>query len=83
MTFAASSYQYQASCTPAQADAPIEIITLPRGVTFSPVPSSILYKVLGAGINKSAAVVITMIIKTDTYVLQINPNGEIVDVGFQ
>ena len=83
ITFAASSYQYQASCTPAQAGAAIGTITLPRGVTFSPVPSAILYKVLGAGIDKSAVVVITMVIGTDSYILHINPNGEIVDLGLQ
>lgn len=83
ITFASASYAYTASCTPVQSDAPIETITLPSGVTFSPVPSTILYKVLGLGTDKTALVNVSMINGTETYLLQIYPNGEIVDGGFQ
>lgn len=83
ITFATSSYTYKATCTPLAGSVPSTSVALPQGVSFSPVPSAILYKVLGVGTDKSSTVDITMILGAETYRVQVKPNGEIVDVGLQ
>ena len=83
VSFTSSSYSYQASCTPEALDAPVTTVALAKGVTFSPVPSAILYKVLGAGIDKESQIQITLVNSLASYILAINPNGEIVDLGEQ
>jgi prepilin-type N-terminal cleavage/methylation domain-containing protein len=83
VSFTASTYSYQASCTPTNTDTAITTVELPRGVTFSPVPSSVLYKVLGLGIDRSTQMSVSLVNSDQTYVLGINPNGEIVDEGFE
>ena len=83
VSFTSSSYSYQASCTPEALDAPVTTVALAKGVTFSPIPSAILYKVLGAGIDKESQIQITLVNSLASYILAINPNGEIVDLGEQ
>ncbi len=83
ISFTASSYTYSATCMPLAGSAPSTSVALPRGVSFSPVPSAILYKVLGKGTDKASTVDITMRLGTETYIVQVKPNGEIVDAGFQ
>ena len=83
VSFTESTYSYQATCTPANPDTVVTTVTLPRGITFSPVPSSILYKVLGLGIDTSSQISISLINTNMTATIQINPNGEIIDTGLQ
>ncbi|MEK7577029.1 MAG: prepilin-type N-terminal cleavage/methylation domain-containing protein [Patescibacteria group bacterium] len=83
VSFTSSSYSYQASCTPVASDAPATTVTLPKGVTFSPIPSAILYKVLGAGIDRSSQLQLILVNSLASYILAINPNGEIIDLGEQ
>lgn len=83
ITFSTSAYEYQATCTPVQDAADKTTVTLPPNVTFSPVPSAILFKSLGSGTDSALTVVITMVIGTESYILHINPDGEIVDLGLQ
>lgn len=83
VSFTSSSYSYQASCTPEALDAPVTTVALAKGVTFSPVPSAILYKVLGAGIDRASQIQITLVNSLASYILAINPNGEIIDLGEQ
>lgn len=83
VTFAASTYSYQASCTPASIDANTTTVDLPTGVTFSPVPSAIFYKILGLGTKNTGDVTITLVNVLESYAIKIKPSGEIVDLGFQ
>lgn len=83
LSFTASSYSVKVQCNPPQNNAPEKKVDLPKPVTFSPVPSSLLFKVLANGVNINAVTTFTFVSASLKYEMQINPQGIISDIGFQ
>jgi len=54
--------------------------TLPNGVTFSPVPSPITFKVLGQGVGSAQTICLSGFART--YKISVTISGEIQDEGF-
>lgn len=61
----------------------VQTITLPVGVTFTTVPPSMTFQVLSRGVTIPTAVVITLAGPNATYDIQVNPSGDLNDLGFQ
>ncbi len=82
--FSAGAYTMQASCAPEGMAGLITTVSLPTGVTFSPVPQQLTFGVLAQGlITPGAAVTITLSGFNKTYQLVVSPGGDITDNGFQ
>lgn len=79
VTFTATTYQYQATCSPA-ALGPATTYSLPASVSFSSYPSSIIFKVLGQGVNAAGTICLAGFSKY--YKLVVTVSGEITDNGF-
>lgn len=81
-SFTANSYSYQAQCDGAPAGRETKVV-LPTPVTFSPIPSAVLFDVLTHGVNVNADTTITLTNGNRNYALKLTPLGDIVDLGFQ
>ncbi len=57
VSFASGSYAIQAQCTEGLAGSP-QSYTLDRGITFSPVPTDILFRVLTSGADGDVTVIV-------------------------
>ncbi|MDO8451444.1 MAG: prepilin-type N-terminal cleavage/methylation domain-containing protein [bacterium] len=85
VTFTAVNYTIQADCIGfGFGSPPAMIITLPSGITFSPVPSDLVFKILGQGASLSAPVTLSLILTgfSTTYQISVSPSGDINDLGF-
>lgn len=82
VSFAASSYTYRPYCSGAPAGTSVTV-PLPTGITFSPVPASIVFRVLSRGTNLSGTTNITLAGFAKTYRLAVSTAGDVSDLGFQ
>ncbi len=80
LTFSDSSYVTQAVCTEGAAGE-VDTVTLPIGITFSPIPSSITFGVLTRGIAND--VTITLATTSNRYSIILTRSGDMNDLGFQ
>ncbi len=76
-----TSYEIQAQCTPQGSVGEITVATLPAGITFSPVPATITFRVLNQGVRTNPTV--TLVGRLKSYQIRVNPGGDITDLGFQ
>lgn len=81
ISFTETSYSLQARCSDGLAGE-VTSITLPSGITFSPVPASILFAVLTGRTNKTTDVSLILLGLAKRYTLLLHPNGDIEDSGF-
>ena len=83
VTFASTSYSVQAFCNDQGLAGEATATQLPTDVTFSPVPGTATFGVLGKGLVGDAAMTITLAGNAKTYSIQISLAGDINDLGFQ
>ncbi len=83
MSFTATTYTTEATCTNGAVAITQRTTPLPRTVTFSPVPSTIIYYVLTGGTNVNSVGSINVVGNTKTYLIQVGARGNINDKGFQ
>lgn len=81
ISFTETSYSLQARCSDGLAGE-ASAVTLPTGVTFSPVPSSILFVVLTGRTDKTGDVSLVLLGLAKRYTLLLHSNGDIEDSGF-
>lgn len=77
VTFATSSYTVQAQCSEGLAGEQ-QSISLVSGVSFSPVPSDILFRVLSRGIDADTTVKVTG--ANRSYQFQVTRSGDMSDI---
>ena len=82
VSFTASTYTMQHECNPEGVVGTAETITLPRGITFSPVPISFTFLTRSNTDNITTDTPITMTNGTLNYSLIISPNGSVRASGF-
>lgn len=58
VTFTANDYSIQASCSEGLAGS-LDVVTLPVGVTFNPVPATLLFKSLTGGLTTTVSLILT------------------------
>jgi prepilin-type N-terminal cleavage/methylation domain-containing protein len=80
--FTASSYVIRHVCSEGLVGAS-ETTTLPSGITFSPVPSTITFQALTGSTSLSAAQTITFTNSTKLYDVSVSVNGGIDELGFR
>lgn len=81
VSFTSGTYAIVGACTEG-AVGDVLSVTLPSGITFSPVPSSFIFDVLNRGLVGSDAVTITLAGIAKSYRIQISSGGDINDLGF-
>lgn len=81
VTFTSSSYSIAAQCT--EGALAMQTIALPSGFTFSPVPADITFVVLTRRLLSDTQTDIIIVGRSGSYILELNPNGNIVDLGVQ
>ncbi len=82
ISFTSTTYSIQSQCTEGLVGS-ISTINLPTGISFFPIPSAMTFRVLTHGIANDSSVIITLTGRTKSYRLQIDPKGDISDLGFQ
>lgn len=84
INFAASSYSLQANCNNVPTGT-ASSINLPPGITFQSVPSTnpITVYVLSHGTNLPSTLTLTLLSSGNQYSVQINPAGDVSDLGLQ
>jgi prepilin-type N-terminal cleavage/methylation domain-containing protein len=84
MTYTATSYAYRPVCDDAPAGLPTTI-AVSDGITVSSLPAAnpLIFYVLARGTNLQSATNIIFSGSGKEYVLQIQPNGDISDIGLQ
>lgn len=82
ISFTNTNYSIQSQCIEGPVGS-IATVNLPTGITFFPIPSSLTFRVLTRGIANDNPVTITLVGRMKQYRLQINPKGDINDLGFQ
>jgi len=83
ITFSVGSYSLRAQCSPEGAIGPTTTVTLPSGVTFSPLPSSFTFRVLSRGTTLAGVTPITLMGFAKSYRLEVSTGGDISDKGLQ
>lgn len=83
VSFASGSYTMQAECAPQGLQGTSTTMTLPSGITFSPIPAAITFRVLSRGSDLTAAGFLNLVGFNQTYTLEISPGGDISDEGLQ
>lgn len=81
VSFTSGTYAIVGACTEG-AVGDVLSVTLPSGITFSPVPSSFIFDVLNRGLVGSDVVTITLVGITKSYRIQVSAGGDINDLGF-
>lgn len=81
VNFTSGSYAIVGQCTEG-AVGDVLSVTLPSGITFSPIPSSFIFDVLNRGLVGSDVVTITLAGIAKSYRIQISRGGDINDLGF-
>jgi hypothetical protein len=71
----------QAVCSPEGLQGAATVITLPLGITFSPVPSALTFRVLSSGTMLTAPTNFTLSGYSRTYIIEVSPGGDITDIG--
>lgn len=82
VSFTSTSYSIQARCVEGLAGSSTST-NLPAGITFSPVPAAVVFRVLTRGVASDTPLDIYLDGRIKLYRLQIEPGGDIVDLGFQ
>ena len=82
VSYTGSTYSTRAFCSEGLVGN-TETITLPAGITFPTVPPSMMFQVLSRGIAISAPVTISVTGSSVTYDIQVDPSGDVNDLGFQ
>ncbi len=77
------SYSSQANCSPEGLVGPVTTGSLASGITFSPVPGSILFGVLTRGISSNVTITLTYANASISYAIMVSTSGNINDLGFQ
>ena len=78
VTFTSSTYTIEPECSEGKVYETERItVTLPKNVTFSPVPSSFFYKPLMQGTSLSADLLITLTNGSINAIMKITPSGDI------
>lgn len=74
VSFTGGQYSFSTACSDGTFRA-VNTVNLPTGVTFSPLPSSLFFKVLGQGVSSAATITLSGFSKTET--VTVNLSGEI------
>lgn len=74
ISFTGGQYLIAAACSGGTFIA-VNTISLPSGVTFNPLPSSVFFKVLGQGVSSAITIVLSGFGKTE--IVTVNISGEI------
>jgi len=82
ISFTASTYSVQHECDPEGVVGNAETFTLPRGITFSPIPASFTFLTRSNTDGITTDTPITMTNGTLNYSLIISPNGSVRASGF-
>lgn len=82
VTFSSNTYSMQHQCTPEGLVGTTETITLPTGVTFSPIPSAFTFLTRSNTDTITTDTSIILVSGTYSYSLMISPNGNIRVIGF-
>jgi len=78
VTFTSSTYTIEPECSEGKVYETERItVTLPKNVTFSPVPSSFFYKPLMQGTSLSTDLLITLTNGSINAIMKITPSGDI------
>jgi len=80
VAFTQTTYQYQPICDTGLSGT-ATTITVPSGIVFSPIPTTITFKVLSGVPDRTLQ--ITMSGAGRTYNIRVEQNGDINDMGFQ
>lgn len=83
ITFTGGAYAIRAQCAPEGLQDSITSISLPSGVTISPVPAALTFGVLSQGTTLGSSVAINLVGFAKTYRITVSPGGNITDAGFQ
>lgn len=82
LTFQASQYTVQARCQPQGLVGPTSDVTLPTGITFSPVPVSFIFQILTLGISTNSDITLNLTSGAQTLQLLVERGGSIKSIGF-
>ncbi|MFZ5845376.1 MAG: pilus assembly FimT family protein [Patescibacteria group bacterium] len=82
VSFTNSSYNVQAQCSEGLVGS-LTSVSLPVGISFSPIPETIVFRVLTRGTTSDNPVTLTLIGRLKSYRLEVSPKGDITDLGFQ
>lgn len=80
VSFTDTSYTTRAQCDDTPVD-PGQQVVLSGGLTFSPVPSSLLFRVLTQGLNIDSDVTITIVGQSKSYKIVVSKSGDISDIS--
>ena len=83
VSFWSNSYTIRAACNPQGPSGDVKTVTLPPGVTFSPVPPAIAFNVLSRGISLGSGLCLVLSGSGKTYKLGVTNSGDINDFGLQ
>ncbi|MBI5019119.1 prepilin-type N-terminal cleavage/methylation domain-containing protein [Candidatus Gottesmanbacteria bacterium] len=83
VSFTATTYSIGHQCNPEGIVGGSETVTLPPGITFSPVPSAFTILSQTNTINIASPVSLIIINGSELYSLTVSPNGSVNDGGFQ
>lgn len=83
ISFTSGTYTLQAQCTPQGSQGALVSVVLPTGVVFSPVPSTITFRVLSRGTGLASVAPLSLVGFDQTYNLEVSPGGDISDGGVQ
>lgn len=83
ISFTQTSYSSQHECDPEGLTGPVELVTLPAGITFLPIPADFTFLTRTNTASIPTDVTITLTNVDQNYSLTISPSGNIRDLGFQ
>lgn len=81
VSFTQNTYTTRAKCSPEGLVGTISSVSLPTGLTFDPVPSSIIFGVLTGGISSSVSIYLKY--ASFTYQVNVDVSSIVTDKGFQ
>lgn len=81
VSFTETSYTTQAQCGGLPLVDTAQTVTLATGLTFIPVPSSMLFRVLSHGLDNDVTITITIAELSKSYQVTVSKSGDISDIS--
>ena len=82
VSFTGTAYEIRALCSEGLVGT-VQSVTLPASVSFASVPPSLTFQVLSRGVAIPSPTIISLTGSAVTYDIQLNPSGDVNDLGFQ
>ncbi len=83
ISFSETSYSSQHECDPEGLVGSVDVVTLPMGITFLPIPADFTFLTRTNTASIANDVTITLTNEDQNYSLTLSPSGNIRDLGFE